>query len=109
MDLLLKTVAAFCIGVAAMAGIQTLYLRSVMDIVRSDAARPSAALPQMKRAFNFDASKMGTAIIPKMPPIDTSAGQRAAITSMSRQIDQQIRGAQSAVPVVRTYPGMPRF
>jgi hypothetical protein len=109
MDLLAKTVLAFCIGVGAMAGIQTLYLRSVTELVRSEAARPSAALPEMKPAFSFDASKLGTAIIPKVPEIDTSAGQRAAINSLSRQIDQQIRGAQSAVPVPRTYPGMPRY
>jgi hypothetical protein len=108
MDLLAKTIFAFCIGVGAMMGIQTLYLRSVMDIVRSDAARPNAALPEMKPAFSFDASKMGS-IIPKAPEIDTSAAQRAAINSMGRQIDQQIRGAQSAVPVPRSYPGMPRY
>jgi hypothetical protein len=108
MDLLAKTVLAFCIGVGAMMGIQTLYMRSITDFIRADAGRPSAALPQMKPAFSFDASKMG-AIIPKTPEIDTGAGQRAAIQSMGRQIDQQIRGAQSAVPVPRNYPGMPRF
>jgi hypothetical protein len=108
MDLLLKTVLAFCVGVGAMAGIQTLYLHSITDLIRADAGRPSAALPEMKPSFSFDASKMGT-IIPKMPEIDTSAGQRAAINSMARQIDQQIRGAQSQVPMSRTYPGMPRY
>jgi hypothetical protein len=109
MDLLAKTVLAFCVGVGAMMGIQTLYLRSVTDLIRADATHPSAALPEMKPAFSFDASKLGTALIPKAPEIDTTSGQRAAIQSMSRQIDQQIRGAQSAVPVPRTYPGMPRY
>jgi hypothetical protein len=106
MDLLAKTVLAFCIGVGAMMGIQTLYMRSITDLIRADAGRPSAALPQMTPAFSVDASKMG-AIIPKAPEIDTSAGQRATIQSMGRQIDQQIRGAQ--VPVPRNYPGMPRY
>src|SRR6266849_1013670 len=86
MDLLAKTVLAFCIGVGAMMGIQTLYLRSVTDLIRADAARPSAAMPEMKPAFSFDASKMGS-IIPKAPEIDTSSGQRAAINSLGRQID----------------------
>jgi hypothetical protein len=108
MDLLAKTIFAFCVGVGAMMGIQTLYLRSVTDFIRADAARPSAALSEMNPAFSFDASKMGS-IIPKVPEIDTTSGQRAAINSMGRQIDQQIRGAQSAVPVPRTYPGMPRY
>jgi hypothetical protein len=62
----------------------------------------------MKPAFNFDASKFDT-IIPKVPEIDTKAAERAAILSLSQQIQQQNRAALSAVPMPRNYPGMPRF
>jgi len=47
--------------------------------------------------------------MPTMGRIDTSAGQRAAIESAARRVDIQIRNAQSAVPVPRNFPGMPRY
>jgi hypothetical protein len=109
MNIFVKAVIALCIGLGAMAGLQVFYLHSVIGVIRSDAARSSASLTSTKPAFSFDAVKLGAPIIPKMAPIDTSAGQRAAIMSKAHQIDLQIRAAQSAVPIPRTYPGMRRF
>ena len=108
MDLILKTIAAFCIGLGVMYGIQTFYVRSVMDQIASKSSNPIASLPQMKPAYgNIDASKLTDAL--KIKPIDTSEGERLGVLSAQRRVDQIVRGAQNAVPVQRSYPGAPRF
>lgn len=95
MDIVLKAVAALCVGVALMAGVQMLGLLSVKQYLMSDAAK-RPAMPVMKPAYTWDTGKMATAI-PKMPPIDTKAGERAALGAINRQIELQIR-AGNAVP-----------
>jgi len=95
MDVVVKAVAALCVGATLMAGVQMLGLFSVKQYLMSDAAK-RPAMPVMKPAYTWDTSKMATAI-PKMPPIDTKAGERAALNSINRQIDLQIR-AGNAVP-----------
>ena len=91
---LVTAAAALAVGVGAMAGV-----RRSADLVKqylmSDAAK-RPVMPVMKPAYTFDASKMGS-VIPKMPPIDTKAGERAALSAINRQIDLQIR-AGNAVP-----------
>ena len=98
MDIVVKAVVALCVGFCLMAGLQMYGLFSIKQYLMSDAAKRSAstALPVMKPAFNLDTSKMGS-VIPKMPPIDTKAGERAALNSINRQIDLTIR-AGNAVP-----------
>src|SRR6266540_1768245 len=106
MGIIVKAVVAFCIGAAAIAGVQTIGLSWIKQQLRSDTAR--AGLPDMKAAVSFDQRKLATPILPKMAPIDTRAAEAAGVMAASRRIDQQIRGAQSAVPPPRTFPGMPR-
>jgi hypothetical protein len=53
---------------------------------------------------NFDASAFKRGILPKYGPIDTTEGQRLAVEGAARRIDLQIRNAQSAVPVQRSFP-----
>jgi hypothetical protein len=110
MGMLLKTIVAFCVGAGLLVGAQRLWLSSMVAQVRVEMARPNAGLPQasFKPAFNVDADKLRQAITPTMGSIDTSSGQRAAIESAARRVDIQIRNVQSAVPVPRSFPGMPR-
>jgi len=100
---IMKAVVALCGGVCLMAGVQMAGLFSVKQYLIPDAAKRPVAMPVMKPAFNWDSSKMVT--IPKMPPIDTRAGERAALNSINRQIDIAIRAGNS-VPVPRIYPGI---
>ena len=109
MNIFLKAAIALCIGIAGMVGLQTFYLHSMMDRIRGETARSSASLPISKPAFPFDSVKFGTPIIPKMGPIDTSAAQRAAITSKAHEIYLMNRAAQNAVPRPPSIPGMRRF
>ena len=101
MSLFLKTVAAFAVGIGLMAGVQHAYVWSVAGYVRSEAARNSAALPDMK-PLKFDNAKVGDMMKAMHPkPIDTSEGQRLAIQSRAHQIYLQNRAAQNAVPLPR--------
>jgi hypothetical protein len=108
MGMLLNTIVAFCVGAGLLIGAQQLWLSSIMSQVRVATARPVFPQTQLKPAFNVDADKLRQAILPTMGPIDTSAGQRAAIESAARRVDIQIRNAQSAVPLQPRFPGMPR-
>jgi hypothetical protein len=63
---------------------------------------------QLKPAFNVDGDKLRQGIMPTMAPIDTSIGQRLGVESAARRVDIQVRNAQSAVPMPRYIPGMPR-
>jgi hypothetical protein len=105
MGLIVKAVVAFCIGAAAIAGVQALGLSWIKQQLRSDAAR--AGLPEMK-PVSFDQRKLTAPLLPKMAPIDTRAGEAAGVMAASRRIDLQIRATQSAVPQPRSFAGMPR-
>jgi hypothetical protein len=106
MRMMLMTILAFGVGLGAVAGAQSFGLWSMTQYLRAPAA--SRAFPEMKPAYSFDQTKLGTPILPKMPPIDTSIGQRAAAGALNRQIDLNIRAGNS-VPRPQTYPGMRRF
>ena len=93
-------VLAFAIGAGAIAGIQHAYVGWAADQLRSDAAR-SNAFTEMKPAYSFDKSKIGTVVLPTFPRIDTRAAERAGVLSAQRQIDMQVRAAQNAVPLPR--------
>jgi hypothetical protein len=100
--LVLKAIAAFCLGAAMLAGVQHAYVWSVQRQLKS--AQASAGPLRMPRtpdfAANFRASGIRDAILPKVGAIDTTTGQRLAIENAARRVDLQIRAAQSAVPVM---------
>jgi hypothetical protein len=108
MGMFLKTIVAFCVGAGMLIGAQHLWMSSITHQIRLVTARPMFPQTQLKPAFNVDGDKLRQAIMPTMAPIDTSAGQRAGIESAARRVDIQIRNAQSAVPMPRYIPGMPR-
>lgn len=43
MDLIFKTIAAFCVGVGIMYGVQTFYVKSIMESVASNSSNPMAS------------------------------------------------------------------
>jgi hypothetical protein len=108
MGTFLKTIVAFCVGAGMLVAAQHLWMSSITQQIRLVSARPVLPQAQLKPAFNVDGDKLRQAIMPTMAPIDTSAGQRAGIESAARRVDIQIRNAQSAVPMPRYIPGMPR-
>ena len=94
MGLLLKTVVAFCVGFALLAGAQRLWVTSIISQVNSQSVA-GIGLPQMKPAFSFDKTNFNNLIPALTPkPIDTSAGQRAWASSFAHQQSLQIRAAQ---------------
>jgi hypothetical protein len=105
MGIFVKAVVAFAIGAAAMVGIQNAWLGAIKERIYSQSAT-RAGVPEMKPAFTE--MKIKPFVMPKTPPIDTRAGQEAAMNSYARQIDQQIRAANSYAPKPISIPGMRR-
>lgn len=103
MNIVVMAAAALAVGAGAVAGAQALGFVSVKQYLTSDAAR-RPVMPEMKPAYNLDTRRMGS-VIPKMPPIDTKAGERAALSAINRQIDLHIRAGNN-IPMPKTYPGM---
>src|SRR5262245_45251297 len=108
MGIFIKTVVAFCIGVGALAGAQHLWVSYMMVQVH---AGSNYALPQtqFKPVATIDSEKLRKAIMPTVPPIDTKRYEALGVESAQRRTDMQIRNAQSAVPVQRNLPGVPRY
>jgi len=108
MGMFIKTIIAFCIGVGTLTAVQHLWMSSIMAQIR---AGSSAALPQtqFKPVVALDPDKLRKAIMPTMAPFDTKPYERLGVESAQRRIDMQIRNAQSAVPVQRSFPGVPHY
>lgn len=107
MDLVVKTVAAFCIGAALFAGAGRLWMSSVIGAVKSQGSA-GLDLPQVKPAFSFDKTNFDKALFaPEVPKIDTRAAQGAWINSINRQINADIRRAQDLARPP-SFPGMRR-
>jgi hypothetical protein len=108
---LIKMFAAFCIGAAVLAGLQTAGVWSLQHYLKSEGAK--AGLPRIGTSPNFathfNASGLKGAILPKYGAIDTRNGQRRGVEAAARRVDLQIRAAQTAVPLPpRGIPGAPR-
>ena len=107
MSFILKTIAAFGIGIAAVAGAQNLWVRSVTSHIRSDEFKAASRLPDMKPLTytKFDTSKLSAFTSPKLDP---KIGQDAWRGTLNRQVDQAIR-AGNMVPRISRPAGMPRY
>ena len=96
--MLIKMVAAFCLGLAGLAALQTAGIWSLQQHLKSN---PGAGLPVIGKGpdfANFNASGI-KAILPKYGMIYTREGQRLAIEGAARRIDLQNRAALNAVPL----------
>jgi hypothetical protein len=108
MGMIVKTIVAFCIGLAALTAAQRLWMSSIMAQVRSETARPSVAFQSKPFVPTLDTRKLSESLMPAQAPIDTKRFEALGVEGAQRRIDMQIRNAQSAVPVQRSFPGMPR-
>jgi hypothetical protein len=107
MTLVVKSIVAFCAGMFVVAAIQNAGLLSLRQYLGSERAM-TAGVPVMGAIPNHAMSDFKDGILPKLPAIDTTTGQRLAIEGLARRTDLQIRAAQSAVPMPMRIPGMPR-
>jgi hypothetical protein len=93
-----------------LAGLQSAYVWSIQRHLKSEHAK--AGMPAIGKSPDFSTKFKGSliaeSILPKYPPIDTTAGQRAAINARGHQIYLQHRAAQNAVPLPPRIPGMRR-
>ena len=108
MGMMVKTIVAFLLGAGALVAAQHYWMASVMGQVRSQMASGSYTLPQgqFRPAFtNIDADKLRMSINPPLT-IDTKHFEALGVQSAQRQIDMQVRKAQSYVPVPQRIPGL---
>ena len=104
---LIKMFAAFCIGAALLAGLQTAGLLSLQRYLKSQPA--SAGMPVGPSPDFAAIHKARGPIGPVFGPIDTREGERLGVWSAARRADMQIRAAQNAVPLPpRHFHGVPR-
>jgi hypothetical protein len=102
MGLVIKAVLAFCIGGAAMYGLQKLWLSQV----KQQLATHRVVIPQMqmKPIPAVDPTQFRAALYPK---IDPKIGQDAWRGTLNRQINQSINAGRMVPPPPRHY-GIPR-
>jgi hypothetical protein len=102
MGLVLKAVLAFCIGGAAMYGLQKVWLSQV----KQQLATQRVVIPQMqmKPIPAVDPAQFRAALHPK---IDPKIGQDAWRGTLNRQIDQSINAGRM-VPLPPRHYGVPR-
>jgi hypothetical protein len=102
MNLVIKAVLAFCIGGAAMYGLQRVWLSNI----KQQLATQRATIPQaqMKPIPAVDPTKMRAALYPK---IDPKIGQDAWRGTLNRQINQSINAGRM-VPLLPRHNGIPR-
>ena len=105
--MLIKLFAAFGLGLAMLAGLQTAGIWSLQQYLKSPQA--NAGLPWIAGPQDFAANfKANGFRLPQYGMIDTREGQRLAVEGAARRIDLQIRAAQNAVPLPPRIHGIPR-
>jgi hypothetical protein len=105
--MLIKAFAAFCLGAAMLAGLQTAGLLSLQRYLKSEQAK--AGMPSVASGPIFNANfKPIAPILPQIGAIDTKKYERLGVESAQQRIDLQIRAAQNAVPLPPRIPGMRR-
>jgi hypothetical protein len=102
MGLIIKAVLAFCIGGAAMYGLQRVWLSNIKQQLATQ--RVMIPQAQMKPIPAVDPTKMRAALYPK---IDPKIGQDAWRGTLNRQINQSINAGRM-VPPAATALRLPR-
>jgi hypothetical protein len=105
MDLIVKSIAAFCVGLLVLAGIRSAGLSWLTQYLRSDRAM-TAGVPAMGAVPNYSMGSLKDGIQPKFPAIDTSAYQRLGVEAAARGASVQVRAAQSAASSPIRIPGL---
>src|SRR5262245_12166481 len=103
---IVKIIAAFGLGIAMLAGLQSAYLWTMQRQITSQ----QAGLPPIGQAVTTPKFNSGPIMagLPKYGPIDTTDAQRAAINARGHQIYLQNRAAANAVPLPPRIPGFRR-
>jgi hypothetical protein len=102
MGLVLKAVLAFCIGGAAMYGLQRVWLSSIKQQLATQ--RVTISQVQMKPIPAVDPKQFRAALYPK---IDPKIGQNAWRGNLNQQINQSINAGRM-VPLPPRHYGIPR-
>jgi hypothetical protein len=105
MGFVIKTILAFCIGIAAIAGVRTYWLSSVKEQLRTQ--QVTIPVVQPTPLARFDTTKMRETLYPKVPKIDPNIGKNAWHGTINRQISQSINAGR-LVPQPPRIPGMRR-
>jgi hypothetical protein len=103
MGFFFKTILAFCIGIAAMVGLQTYWMSSVKEQLRTQQA--TIPVVQPKPIPRVDISKMRASLYPK---VDPNIGKNAWRGTLNRQVSQSINAGRM-VPQPPRIPGMRRY
>jgi hypothetical protein len=104
--LIFKTIIAACVGWGALYAAQHYWLASMMAQIAENSGLQLMPPAPVFPTIEINPGKLRQAINPPVR-IDTRAAERAAIESMSRQIDLQNRAALSRVPLPPSIPGLP--
>jgi hypothetical protein len=102
MGLVIRAVLAFCIGGAAMYGLQRVWLSNIKQQLA--AQRVTIPQVQMKQIPTVEPTKMRAAVYPKLDP---KIGQNAWRGTLNQQINQSIN-ASRMVPLPPRHYGIPR-
>jgi hypothetical protein len=104
MGLVFKALVAFCIGTAAVVGVQSLWLSWIKQRTGTQQA---VALPQvqMKPIPTVDPAQFRAALYPKLDP---NIGKDAWRGTLNQQINQSINAGRMVPLPPRHVPGMPR-
>jgi hypothetical protein len=102
MSLAIKAVLAFCIGCAAMYGLQRVWLSNIKQQLATQ--RVTIPQAQMKPIPAVNPGNIRTALYPK---IDPKIGQNAWRGTLNQQINQSINAGRM-VPLPPRHYGIPR-
>ena len=104
MGLVFKALVAFCIGTAAVVGVQSLWLSWIKQRIGTQQA---VALPQvqMKPIPKVDPAQFRAALYPKLDP---NIGKDAWRGTLNQQINQSINAGRMVPLPPRHFLGMPR-
>ena len=105
MGMIFMIIAAICFGWWALTTVQDYWRSSMTSLVAQTSQADFMPSAPVMPAISVDPNKLLRAINPPVT-IDTRAAERAAIESMTRQIDLQNRAALSRVPLPPNIPGM---
>ena len=101
-----KIIAAFGLGLAMLAGLQSAYMFAIQRQIKTQ----QAGLPPIGQAVTAPKFNAGPIMagLPKVGPSDTTAAQRAAINARGNEMYLQHRAAANAAPLPPRIPGFRR-
>ncbi|TMJ59629.1 MAG: hypothetical protein E6G81_08580 [Alphaproteobacteria bacterium] len=109
MGLFIGLIVAFFIGLGAYSGAQHLWVSAVTSQITAQPQTPMLPQGPVLPTMTFNAEQLTKSLNQTIGPIDTTAGQRAAINNLGHQIYLQNRAAAAMVPLPpQRIPGLPR-